>query len=415
MRQTSIALLFIVCFAGCSSKADRLAELKPADYEKTLILISFDGFRSDYIDWYDTPNMDRLIKEGAWAPEGMKPVYPSKTFPNHYSIATGLYPANHGIVSNSMYDAEMDEVFTIGNRDAVTDSRWWGGEPIWVTAENQDVKAATYFWVGSESPVKEVQPSYWYVYDGRVDGFDRVDQALAWLELPKEERPGFISLYFSDTDDAGHRYGPESDETAASVLKVDGYLGRLIDGLQERGLYDAVNIVIVSDHGMSELSPDRVIALDDYIDMDDVAMLDSNPVLGIYPKPGKRDILFAALKNAHPNMHVYLAEDVPERFHYTGNDRIPAIVGHVDDGWSFNRERAWAEANPDRFVGGTHGYDNELLSMRAVFIAHGPAFKDNVTIPSFLNIELYNTMAGIIGVDPAPNDGTAGSLTSIME
>jgi len=414
MRYFLFLLIAGTLISACSSQEQSETEFNPQNFDNTVILISFDGLRSDYIDWYDTPNLDRLIAGGAHANEGMKPVYPSKTFPNHYSIVTGLYPANHGIVSNSMYDSELDENFSIGNRDAVTDARWWGGEPIWVSAENQNVKSGTYFWVGSEAPINGVYPSYWYEYDGSVSQTARVDQALEWLDMPVDERPGFISLYFSDTDNAGHGFGPQADETSAAVTLVDSYLGRLIEGLESRGLYDHVNIIIVADHGMAQLSPDRVIALDEYIDLDDVFFIDGTPLVGLHPVDGKEDAVFNALENAHPNLFVYRRDNGPERFMYEGNHRIPPIFGHADDGWSIARTREFADQNPDRYTGGTHGYDNEAASMRATFIAHGPAFKDGVTIEPFLNIEIYNVMAEILGITPAENDGTAGSLASIL-
>ena len=413
MRQSVLLLLLVSSFVGCSSYEG--SDINPADFANTVILISSDGLRSDYLDRIETPNIDRLIEGGVWANEGMKPVYPSLTFPNHYSIATGLYPANHGIVSNTMFDPEMNARFRITDREAITNSAWWGGEPIWVTAENQGVKSAAYYWVGSEAPVKGVSPSYWYTFDDTVPANDRIDQIFNWMEMPDGDRPGFISAYFSDVDHAGHDFGPNAPETAESVRAIDSYIGRLLDGLDERGLFDKVNIMLVADHGMTELSRDRVILLDDYIDLDDVYITDAYSVLGLNPKEGKFDKVYDALKNAHPNMQVFKAGEAPERLHYEGHRRIPQIFGHVDDGWMIVRERAFFEQNEGSATGGAHGYDNELESMRATFVAHGPAFKNGITIEPFENIELYNVMAGILGVQPAPNDGTQDALSSILE
>jgi len=408
--------LFTALFllSGCSQDPASVAT-DPASFENTVILISVDGLRSHYIDWYETPNLDRLIAGGAHANEGMKPVYPSKTFPNHYSIVTGKYPSSHGIVSNSMYDSELDDTFAISDREAIEDPRWWSdGEPIWTAVQKQGGHAATYFWVGSETPFDGVRPDYWYRYDGSVSAEDRVDQVLAWLDMPESERPQFISAYFSSIDDAGHRNGPESEATGDAVADIDAVFGRLIAGLESRGIYDSVNIIIVADHGMSQLSPDRVIALDEFINLDDLTHIDGTPVLGLHTAEGRTDTVYNALKDAHPNMHVYLKEDFPERFHYSGHVRIPDIIGHIDDGWSLARTREFADQNPSRFMGGTHGYDNELESMRATFIAHGPGFRDGVTIAPFLNIEIYNAMASVMGIEPSPNDGTAGALSSIL-
>ncbi len=412
MKRFFLPLLVVsVLLSACNSSDNGAPRL-----DKTVILISIDGMRSDYIDWFDTPNLDRLIAEGVHANEGMIPVYPSKTFPNHYSIVTGLLPSNHGIVSNNMYDPEMDKAFTISDREAVESEAWWGdGEPIWTAVQKQGAKAATYFWVGSEAPFEGIRPEHWYVYDGSVPGSDRVDQALTWLDLPDEERPRFISLYFSEVDDAGHWNGPRAEETAQAVANVDGYIGRLLDGLETRSLYDRVNIMVVSDHGMSQLSPDRVVALDEYIDAGDIRYSDGSPLIGLWPVEGKTREIYEALDGAHPNLHVWLKDDMPEQFRYADHVRIPPIIGHVDDGWSIARTREWANDNPERFTGGTHGYDNQLASMRALFVGHGPAFRDGVTVEPFLNVELYNVMAGIMDIEPSPNDGTAGSLDAILQ
>ena len=405
--------MFLAAFLSACSSGDNGSGKN--SFERTVILISVDGLRADYLDRMDTPNIDRLIASGAYADKGMIPVYPSVTFPNHYSIVTGLYPAHHGIVSNTMFDPDMNARFSIRDREAITNPAWWGGEPLWVTAENQGVKSATYYWVGSETPVKGVSPSYWYTFDDTVPGNDRIDQVLAWLDMPVETRPGFISVYFSDVDHAGHDEGPNAPETAASVQAIDAYIGRLLDGLESRGLFDGVNVILVADHGMAELSRDRVVILDDYIDLDDIYINDASSLVGINPKEGKFEAVFDALKNAHPNLQVFKNGEAPERFHYEGHRRIPQIVGHVDDGWMIVRERSYFEENLDAVSGGAHGYDNELESMRATFIAHGPAFKNGVTIAPFENIQLYNVMASILGIKPAPNDGSAGALSSILE
>lgn len=404
-------LLLGLVVGGCSTNATN--GLNPSDFEQTVILISSDGLRSDYLGRMATPNIDRLIADGVHADEGMIPVYPSLTFPNHYSIVTGLYPANHGIVSNTMFDPEMGERFTIRDREAITNPAWWGGEPLWVTSENQGVKAATYYWVGSEAPVKGVSPSYWYTFDDTVPGNDRIDQIFNWLELPAAERPGFISVYFSEVDHAGHDRGPDAPETTDAVVTVDGYIGRLINGLEQRGLYNSVNIILVADHGMAQLSRDRVIALDDHINLDDVYINDAYSVLGLNPKEGKLDEVYSALVGI-PHLSVYKKGEGPDRLKYDGHIRIPQIYGHVDDGWMIVRERSVFEQNEQSVTGGAHGYDNAELSMRATFVAHGPAFKKGITVAPFENIELYNVMADILGVTPAPNDGTPGSLSSIL-
>jgi len=374
-----------------------------AGYEDTVVLISIDGFRADYLDWYDAPTLEALASEGVHANEGMLPVFPSLTFPNHYSIVTGLYPEHHGIVSNTMHDREMDERFTIRDREAIEDSRWWGGEPIWVTASKHDVMSATYFWVGSEAPVQGVQPTYWFPYDGSIPGEERIDQALAWLDLPNGERPGFVSVYFSEVDSEGHRYGIGSTEVEEAVERVDGYIARFMAGLEERGIHDDVNVIIVSDHGMADIADDRVIFLDNYIDLSDVDPVDVYTVVGLNPVPGAHDRVLNALKGAHPNFHVFEKGNVPERYHYNDHPRIPDIVGIADPGWMVRRERV--EFDRARFGGATHGYDNRAEEMKSLFIATGPAFVDQATIAPFENIHLYELMTHIMGIAPAENDG----------
>jgi len=404
--QRFLPVLVLCLLAGCTAPDTRSV------FQKTVILISTDGTRPDYADRIESPNIDRLKAEGVFAPEGMIPVFPTKTFPNHYSIVTGRYVGGHGIVGNSMYDPEMDDTFSIRDREAIEDPRWWTGEPIWTTAEKQGVRAATYYWVGSETPNDGVRPSYWFTYDGSVPNEERVDTVLEWLDLPDGERPGFISLYVSNVDDAGHRHGPESVEVDEAMKEVDSLFGRLMDGLEARGLYDQVNIMWVSDHGMSQLSRDRAVLLDDYIDLNDVYIVESGPNLAINVKDGKLDAVYNALKDAHPEMQIWKKEDLPERLHMTDNNRITDLVGYVSDGWLAlpQRERFEADTRP---MGGTHGYDNQEESMRAVFLSHGPAFKDGVTVEPFENIQLYNVMTDILGITPVANDGDPNALRSI--
>lgn len=371
----------------------------------TVLLISLDGFRYDYLDRYEAPTLKRLAEGGVRASRGMRVSFPTKTFPNHYTTVTGLYPEHHGIIANNMYDPKMDAWFSLSNREAIEDARWWGGEPLWVTAEKQGQIAGTYFWPGSEAAIEGVRPTYWKRFDGRVPGDERVDEVLGWLDLPEAERPTFLTLYFSDVDSEGHRHGPDAPETAAAVARVDGYLARLVAGLEARGLFDAVNLIVLADHGMAATSPERVIVLDDYLDLDDVVVVDRSPVFMARPKAGKAEAVFAALEGAHPHLRVYHREEVPEKWHFRAHYRIPELIAVADEGWSIAPERAWFETHRDRFAGGAHGYDNFLPSMHALFVAHGPAFRRGLEVAPFENVHLYNLMAHILGLRPAPNDG----------
>lgn len=384
----------------------------PSTLSPTVILISLDGFRSDYLDRYEAPTLRRLAGEGVRA-EGMLPSFPSKTFPNHYTVVTGLYPEHHGIVSNTMYDPDFDASFSMDNREAVQDGRWWGGEPIWVTLETQGQKSAAFFWPGSEAEIKGTRPSYWLPFDNSLPARDRIDNVLGWLDLPADERPTFLTLYFSDVDSQGHRHGPDSDEAAQAVRDVDAYLGWLVDGLEARGVYDQVNLIVTADHGMVATSSEHVVFLDDYIDLNDVRVVDYDPVAMIRPNEGTLETIYEALKQA-PHVSVYKKEEIPGALHFQAHRRIPPIIGVADEGWRITT-REYFNRDPRRFDGGAHGYDHRLPSMRALFIARGPAFVEGVTAAPFANIHVYPLMAAILGVEPAPNDGDLGAVQHLLK
>lgn len=407
---TSLLLLIAAVLLGACGASKPPAT--PAGYDPTVLLVSIDGFRWDYLDRYEAPALRHLAKDGVRASR-LIPAFPTKTFPNHYTIVTGLHPAHHGIVSNTMYDPTFDARFRIGDPAAVTDARWWGGEPLWVTAERQGQKAASFFWPGSEAPIKDTRPSYWMPFDDDVPGETRVDQVLAWLDLPKAERPTFVTLYFSDVDHAGHDYGPDSDSVAAAIRHVDGYLERLVTGLRARGLYDVINLLVVSDHGMAATDTSRVIILDDYIDLADVRIVDRNPVLMAYAEEGRTDAVLAGLKRA-PHLAVYRREEVPAYLNFRDHPRIPPIIAIADDGWSIVTREQFERLAAGHDSGGTHGYDHRLPSMGALFVAHGPAFKEGVVTAPFQNIHLYALMASILNLEPAPNDGRLDSVRAVL-
>lgn len=271
------ALLVLVFVGACSPRPEGADDGAPvpsiADAAATdehlgsppaLILISLDGFRWDYQQLTDTPHLDALAARGVQA-ESLIPVFPSKTFPSHYSIVTGLRPAEHGIVSNNMRDPAWEGDFRIGT-DELVKGRWWGGEPIWTTANNNGLVTASYFWPGSDALINGDRPRYFYPYDGSVSYEQRVDQVLAWLELPAAERPSFITLYFSDPNDTSHDVGPEAPAALVAVRRVDVMVGRLVQGLEDRGLLMSTNIVVTSDHGMTLMDPERDILLDDFVE-----------------------------------------------------------------------------------------------------------------------------------------------------
>lgn len=417
-RPTSSQLipLFLLTICGCflsigCSSAPQNAGPEPG-LRPTVVLISLDGVRWDYLDKYDAPNLSTLAAAGLRA-ERLTPVFPTKTFPNHYSTVTGLYTENHGIISNTMYDPVMDTGFSLSNREALTDHRWWEGEPLWVTAEKQGQVAATYFWPGSEAAIQGIRPTYWYEYDGRVRGEDRVDQVFEWLELPAEDRPTFITLYFSDVDGAGHRYGPDAPQVADALASVDSLVGRLVEGLAGRGLNDDVNIIITSDHGMAEVSETRVVLIDDFFDPESARIVEYSPALMMYPPDGMNaDSLIRAL-DAHEHLVAYSKAEIPERFHMANHLRTPPILAIADEGWVITTRERYEE-NPTRINGGAHGYDNALESMGGIFIASGPAFRSGHVAEPFLNIHVYELVCEILGLDPAENDGSLSAVEGLL-
>jgi len=385
----------------------------PADVKPTVILVSLDGFRPDYLSRVKMPNLERLITRGVRA-EWMIPSYPSKTFPNHYTIVTGLYPGHHGIVANNIWDDKIGKWFSLSKRDQVQNAAWWGGEPIWVTAAKAGQKSATMFWPGSEAPIGGAHAAYWQEFDDKMPGGERVAKILGWLDLPADQRPTFLTLYFEESDNAGHA-NPLGEHVPSALQKIDGWMGELLDGLDQRGLTDLVNVVVVSDHGMSPTSRDRMVVLDDYISLDDVTIVDLNPTLALDPKPGKEEQVYRALKKAK-HLRVYRKRESPKHWHYREHPRVPAIVGVVDDEWQVVRRSTVEaiDAGKQPRLSGQHGYDPKARSMRALFIAAGPAFRQGVVVKPFENVSLYNVFARILGVTPARNDGDPRVMRKLL-
>jgi len=399
MRRLSWLLVCALAAASCSP-----APL-PSD-RAIVVLVSIDGFRWDYLDRYQPPHLSRLAANGVRA-EGLIPQFPSKTFPNHYTIVTGLRLANHGIISNNMRDPGIPGEFSLSNRDVLADPRWWGGEPIWNTAEKQGKVAAAMFWPGSETVIGGRQATYWTPFDDSFPNAGRVKQVLEWLKMPDGKRPAFLTLYFSDVDNAGHDFGPESNEVRDTVFNIDRAVGDLVAGVDAIGLADRVHYVVVSDHGMAALSPDRVIVLDKYVDVATVDVIDWSPLLGVSPKDGNVDKLYAALKDKHPNLKIYRRSEIPAEYGLAGHPRLPAVIGIADEGWNITSAREvnrW-DTHERRPPGGTHGYDARAKSMQGLFIAAGPRIRSGIVVPPFENIHVYDFMCALLGLTPAKNDG----------
>ena len=394
---------------GC--KADD-SEPKP---EHPLLLVSFDGFRSDYLERTETPHFDSLVARGVQA-EGMIPVFPTKTFPNHYSIATGLYPEHTGLVGNTMYDPQFQEWYRISDRDAVENEKWYFGEPIWNTVEKQGLSAGTMFWVGSEAPIQDMRPTYWKPFDSSISERARIDTVVQWLSYPEGKKVDFGTLYFELVDNAGHWYGLDSDSLDMAIQKADSLVGYLQDKLVEAGLSDRLNLVVVSDHGMVDLSADKVIMLDSIINLDDTERIIWDPVTMIQPKEGNKEQIYRTLKDREEEGHyrVYLKEDLPERFHLKESRRVSDIILVADLGYTV-LSRESKESFLERLPAGTHGYDNRDRAMRAFFAAQGPAFRKGTTVAPFQNIHIYELMNHLLGTEPAENDGSLDSVKVMLE
>ncbi len=399
MKNFLLALSVLLLF-GCS----------PEKEQPQLLLISFDGFRADYLTKTETPNFDRLIKNGVTA-EGLIPIFPTKTFPNHYAIATGLYPENNGLIGNNMYDPEMDARYSMGNRDAVENPDWYLGEPIWNTVEKAGKKAGTMFWIGSEAPIQNMRPNHWKSYDGSIANEARIDTVVNWMT--REQDPvDFGTLYFSFVDSQGHRYGPDSEEVIEAIKQADELVGYLMEKLESN---ESINLMIVSDHGMIEVSPSRKVTLDDYIDVNKIEIISYSPAL-MFNVEGEGEVeVFESLKKNEENFKVYLKENIPDRYHLKNNIRVPEVLMVADEGYTINTKQFFESRGNEYPSGGAHGFDNANPKMDAIFVAYGPAFKKEVKLGRFENIHLYEVMAKILNIEPAPNDGDIDAVMEILE
>lgn len=361
-----------------------------------VILVSIDGFSPAYLGKGQTPVLDGLVAGGAFGP--MRPSFPSVTFPNHYTLVTGLHPDHHGVVGNRFTDAQLG-AFTMASKES---GFWDQGEPIWVTAEKAGVRTGTMFWPGSEVEIHGVRPSQWAPFDQGMPGDVRVDRLLSWLNLPLDQRPKLETLYFDIVDTAGHRNGPDAPETRAAAASVDASMGRLIEGLKAKGLYDRTMLVVVSDHGMAATSPDRVVWIDDIIDPAALKIGYGGAVLTADPAPGREAEVQQKLVGRHPHMECWNKADVPARLVYGSNPRVAQIVCLVETGWlTATRDR------PVTRAGGAHGYDNQAPEMAAIFIAHGPGVVAGRRLTDLDSVDVQPFLARMLGIAAPAGDGRA--------
>lgn len=395
----AIVLLFLLITSGAykasqrqsrKGKVDLLTKSNgTSDFAPTTILLSLDGFRADFLHRGLTPTLNSFIAEGV-SPKYMLPSFPSVTFPNHYTLVTGLYPESHGVVGNTFWDPALNEDFFYTDPTKSMQPKWWaGGEPLWVTTEKANVTTAVHMWPGSEAHIMSLEPTFLDKFNGTEDLTRKVDRILELLDTPIladsafTSRPQFIAAYVPVVDADGHKYGPNSTEIKATIKRVDTMLHKLFKGLDERNLTKIVNIVVVSDHGMATTSTNRLIQLDDLVDMNLVERIDGWPLYGLRPKsPADLQGLYATLLEEaehNENLEVYTKETMPERYHFSNNDRIAPLWVIPKTGWAIVHKKDF-DVQEAKATGkvyhpkGLHGYDHEHPLMRSIFIARGPAF-----------------------------------------
>jgi predicted AlkP superfamily pyrophosphatase or phosphodiesterase len=372
---------------------------KTAKKDVYVVMLSMDGFRWDYAQRAPTPNLDKLAGQGVMA-EYVIPAFPSKTFPNHYSMATGLYPGSHGIVANNFYCPDLDLTYRLGDRQSVENGDFYKGEPIWVTAEKQGIRAASFFWVGSEAPVKGIQPTYWKQYQHDFPFGQRIDTVITWLSLPLEKRPRLVTLYFDQPDSQGHRTGPDSYEVDRQVMYLDSLVGVLYNKLSELPIAHEINFIVTSDHGMTELSPDRYTDLSLHVQRDWFKRIHGgDPLYSFRPKAEMADSVYKIFSRME-NVSVWKADDIPARFNYN-HPRVLDMIVLADTAWSIG----WGEPRSSYYGGGGHGWDNLQMDMRTIFYATGPAFRQGHIQQPFQVVDLYPLITHIMGLKPAEVDG----------
>ena len=379
-----------------------------------VILVSFDGFKPEYLDRFELPGFRRVIERGVRA-QAMIPVFPSLTFPNHYSLVTGLYPEHHGLVENTFHDPERNRRYSIRDQEAVTDGTWYRGEPIWVTAETQGMVAACFFWPGSEAAIHGVRPTIWNKYDGSIPNETRVQTVLEWLRLPPERRPHLITLYFSELDVVSHRGQLDVPAIAQATQSLDRALDALVTGIDSLPIREQVYLLLTSDHGMAETSGPHTVMLNALIDTAAVVVGYDGPIAGLHVNGGLsearriRDQINSRLQHGR----AHLRAEVPEQHHFRADPRIGDIVIIMDEPWMLLGSPPVLSLLRERW--GNHGWDPSLPSMHAIFIMAGPNIPGGVTIPAVDNIDVYPLMTELLGLRTAqPIDGRAGRIRELI-
>ena len=358
------------------------------------ILISFDGFRWDYPNRGITPNLDYIKNNGVHS-LSLKPCFPSKTFPNHYSIVTGMYPENHGIIANNFIDPVTQEIYKIGDTDAVRNPNWYKGETIWENAKRQGVITASYFWPGSEVNLEYKRPNYYEKYEHKRDYNDRINGVLNWLQLPRNQRPKLITIYFDAADTYGHKYGTNSVELNNSIMKLDSLIGTLLNGLRQLNLIDSTNVIVVSDNRMIDISKEKIINIEKILVGYKPKLWDWGPVMYVYPDKKEIDCIYYKLLFAENHFKVFRRNEIPGYFHFSNNFLIPEIILIADPSWSLTTNKDISKYGNGN-SGGNHGYDNNVIDMHGIFYAIGPDFKIGYTTGTLIG--------SLFVIDQEPNN-----------
>jgi ectonucleotide pyrophosphatase/phosphodiesterase family protein 5 len=378
------------------------------------ILISFDGFRWDYTEREITPNLNKLAEDGVSA-LSLRPCFPTKTYPNHYSIITGCYIEKHGIIANNFSDPITGERYSLSDRASVQNEKWYKAKAFWELAEENGIKSASYFFPGSELDNPKRRPSYYHFYDHNLPYEDRIEGVIEWMKLPAKKRPKFITLYFHETDSFGHKYGPDSPETNSAVALLDSMLGILMYELEKINLVDSTNIILVSDHGMTEISTDKVVNIEKLLSDYDVIIQGEKPFMLIEPNENEIEKVYEILKQHDDHYSVYKKHEIPERYHYKNNPSISSILVVAKSGWSLVTND-WLESFNNYANKGNHGYDNNHLDMHGIFYAAGPSFKKNYKTGTVWNIDIFPLLCEIYML-PIPNtiDGKSKRINFILK
>lgn len=379
-----------------------------------VLLISFDGFRWDYPSRVLTPSFNKMAEEGVSA-LSLRPIFPSKTFPNHYSIVTGMTAEKHGLLANSFENPETGEQYRMSDTNAVRSGKWYWGEAIWETLEKNKITTASYFWPASEVREEGRHPAYFMQYEHNKPYRDRINGVFEWFNLPYDKRPKFVTLYFDRSDTKGHQFGPNSPEVNMAISELDTLLGIILEKRDASPLKDSLNIIVVSDHGMAETSPERVYNVETLLPGITCKYIDSGPLMLLAAEEKDIPVIMEKLTAPGLPFRAYRREDIPEYLHIKNHPYMRDILIIADMGWSLVSEATKNYSYVTR-RGGNHGYENQHTDMHGIFFAQGPAFRKGFKTGTLSNLDIYPLLCRIYGVKPSPKaEGVLQNIEYILK